>query len=341
MNVYKGRLLKKIFRLKIKGSPFNAAQYMAFKHHISFATDLAANFGCNRFRITPDIVSKLLRAAIWSRCAVRFESEQTPFPRTGRRYRPAALHRIRFGTWGFVPMSYFNSETNEWSKDWAKRWARLWLAATSRQFHRNFKFHFTWKTNWLVAARYDVAISTKYTYTLQSTKTVTYLTVELSQYNKSGSTFSSSEQVVTRSDCSRLGTPCVCAGQSDPPKLCLSLPQELGHWFYSEILLLSSRIALGSDCQMTCTGRKGLEIGLKLELCRLTKGLQRFYLLLNPPKKVNKLCGVWILFRTPKLRTVVTSYQPSFTRLVYTILHVWLLWKCNNCRNVGLLLYVC
>ena len=31
---------------------------------ISCATNLAANFGCNRFGITPDIVSKLLRAAI-------------------------------------------------------------------------------------------------------------------------------------------------------------------------------------------------------------------------------------------------------------------------------------
>ena len=59
---------------------------MAFKHHISFATDLAANFGCNRFRIMPDIVSKLLRPAIWSWCALRVESEQTPFPRTGRRF---------------------------------------------------------------------------------------------------------------------------------------------------------------------------------------------------------------------------------------------------------------
>ena len=57
---------------------------MAFKHRISFATDLAANLGCNRFRITPDIISKLLCAAIWSRCAVRLESEQTPFPGTGR-----------------------------------------------------------------------------------------------------------------------------------------------------------------------------------------------------------------------------------------------------------------
>ena len=39
-------------------------QYMACKHRISFATNLAANFGCDQFRIMPDIVSKLLRAAI-------------------------------------------------------------------------------------------------------------------------------------------------------------------------------------------------------------------------------------------------------------------------------------
>ena len=52
---------------------------MAFKQCISFATDLAANFGCNRFRIIPDIVSKHLRATIWSSCAVLNKSEQTPF----------------------------------------------------------------------------------------------------------------------------------------------------------------------------------------------------------------------------------------------------------------------
>ena len=100
---------------------------------ISFATDLAANFGCNRFRIMPDIISKILRAAIWSRCAVRFESEQTPFPLAGRRLRSAALHRIWFGTCCFVPMSYFYSETNEWLQDWAKRQALLWSALTRQQ----------------------------------------------------------------------------------------------------------------------------------------------------------------------------------------------------------------
>ena len=41
-----------------------SGHYMSFKHHISFATNLAANFGCYRLRIIPDIVSKHLRATI-------------------------------------------------------------------------------------------------------------------------------------------------------------------------------------------------------------------------------------------------------------------------------------
>ena len=40
------------------------------------------------------------------------------------------------------------------------------------------------------------------------------------------------------------------------------------------------------------TGRQGLELGLKLELCNLTNGLWRFYLLQNPKIKFNKMCGV-------------------------------------------------
>ena len=43
--VYKGSLLKKFLKSKFKACPVNAGSYMAFKHHISFATDLAANFG--------------------------------------------------------------------------------------------------------------------------------------------------------------------------------------------------------------------------------------------------------------------------------------------------------
>ena len=48
---------QKIFKSKIEAHPVNSGHYMAFKHSISFATNLAANFGCDRFRIKPDIVS--------------------------------------------------------------------------------------------------------------------------------------------------------------------------------------------------------------------------------------------------------------------------------------------
>ena len=58
------QIAQKIFKLKIEARPGNAGHYMAFKNRISFATDLAANFGCYRFRITRDIVSKLLCATI-------------------------------------------------------------------------------------------------------------------------------------------------------------------------------------------------------------------------------------------------------------------------------------
>ena len=80
MNVYKGRLLKKSsnWKSKLVLSTLVSGHYMAFKHCISFATDLATNFGCYRFRITPDIISKLLSIAIGSRCAV-LNLSRSPF----------------------------------------------------------------------------------------------------------------------------------------------------------------------------------------------------------------------------------------------------------------------
>ena len=135
------QIAQKIFKSKIEACPVNAGHYdMPFKHHISFAINLAANFGCNLFSITHDIVSKLMHAAIWSLWAVLFESEQTPFPQTGHWFRPAALYRYQFGTCGFVPISYSYSETNYCQKDWAKQWALFWSATSSRQFHRSFHF---------------------------------------------------------------------------------------------------------------------------------------------------------------------------------------------------------
>ena len=200
---------------------------MAFKYHISFAsqiaTYLAANFGFDWFRIMPDIVSKLLRTAIWSSCAVQLESEhceQTPFPRTGHQLRSAALHRILFWTWGFDPISYFYSETNEWLQDWAKWWATLGVASVCNNFlpiQSKISFHMK---KVITAALH-----------LESIKT--FLTFELSQYCKSSSTCSSSKPVEASSDCHRLGKALFLLASSTCPSCAGVVPQELGHWFCS------------------------------------------------------------------------------------------------------------
>ena len=80
------------------------------------------------------------------------------------------------------------------------------------------------------------------------------LTLELSQYRESNGTFFSSKPVSASSVCSRLrNTLCLCASLTRP-SCAWALPQELGFWFFSQNLWLSSGIAFGSDCQMTCRG---------------------------------------------------------------------------------------
>ena len=229
---------------------------MAFKHRISFATDLAANFGCNRFRIMPDIVSKLLRAAIWSRCAVRFESEYTPFPRTRHRFRPAVLHRIRFGTCGFDPMSYFLLRDQWLIERLSEAMGAALVGNNFSPIPSKFSFHMK-KKKWLVAAR-----------NLQSIKTL--LTLELSQYRKSGSMFSSSEPVAARSDCRRLGNAlCLCS-----PVRPAQAEQESGPKSLAVDFALSTfDYLLEHPSQRLPDDRQGLKLGLKLELCHLTNEL--------------------------------------------------------------------
>ena len=55
------QIAKKKFKSKIKACPVNTGHCLAFN---SFVTYSAANFGCYQIRIMPDIVSKLLHAAI-------------------------------------------------------------------------------------------------------------------------------------------------------------------------------------------------------------------------------------------------------------------------------------
>ena len=57
---------------------------------------------------------------IWSCCAVQFKSEQTPFPQTSCRFRPAALHHILLRDQRLI----------ERLSELRKHWAIPWLART-------------------------------------------------------------------------------------------------------------------------------------------------------------------------------------------------------------------
>ena len=106
-----------------------------------------------------------------------------------------------------------------------------------------WKFHFTWKKKWLVAAQ-----------NLQSIKTL--LALEVSQYRKSGSImmFSLSKPVAARSDCRLLENAlCLCLPvrpaqaepESGPKSLAVDLPSKPSITFWN---------SLRRDCQMTCRG---------------------------------------------------------------------------------------
>ena len=149
---------------------------MACKHHFSFVTNLTSNFGCNRFRITPDIVqvSKLLLTAIRSSCAVQFESEQTPCPWTGSQFRSTALHRIWFHAVLFLCHIRIQRPTTDRKIERSNGlcFGRQQLLANSIEIFIHMK------KNVLVAAR-----------NLQSIKKTFWLL----NYCKSGSMFSSSK----------------------------------------------------------------------------------------------------------------------------------------------------
>ena len=105
----------------------------------------------------------------------------------------------------------------------------LWSATTSCQFHQNF--HFTWKkTKWLVAAQ-----------NLQSIKTL--LTLELSQYRKSGSTFST---ILANAE-----TPCVCASLSCQSKQSWKPAPRAWPLILPSKPLITFWNSLWRDCQMT------------------------------------------------------------------------------------------
>ena len=231
----------------------------------------------------PDIVSKHLRATLWNSCALQFESEQTPFSQTGHWLRSAALHRIRFGTWGFVHFftccsvhiyHIFNQRPIKGRKIERSKW----LCCGWQQLLAN---HFTWKKS-------DSLLPDIY-------KSLNPFDCRT---HKSGSTFSPCEPVAASSDCSRLGnTLCLCT-RPTRPSCAGALPQVLGYWFCSQIHRFSSRIAFGS----TGIGQQGLKLGLKTWTLPPDQWIVEVFSAPKPPapKQFNKLCWVWIVLERQK-----------------------------------------
>ena len=142
------------------------------------------NFGCYRIRVMPDIVSKLLRAAIWSRCTVRFESEHF-----------LGHSSSSIWIWCFAQDSIWNMRfcsyvtfllRDQWM---IKRLSKETGAALvgNNISPIPLKISFRMKKKLLVAARNLKSIET-------------FLTLELSQYRKSSCKLSQSRPAATAAD---------------------------------------------------------------------------------------------------------------------------------------------
>ena len=140
---------------------------------------------------------------------------------------------------------------------------KLWLLLIQNQF-QTFISHEEKK--WSITAQ-----------NLQSIKTL--LTLELCQYGKSGSMFSSSEPVAASSDCWWLVRPTE------------ELLQELGSWFCP----LNLRLPSGKAFREIARWQAGAQIWTQAWTLQPD---QRVVKVLYPPTSQHKLCGVWILFKS-------------------------------------------
>ena len=123
MTILNSRLLKKSSNRKSKLlQAMQDSTWLSSTAQVSFAANLAENFVCYWFSLMPepesqpDIVSKVLRMAVWSSCALWLESEQEPFSRTDCWFRSAALHwhSIQFGIcWFFSTPCFIQRPTND------------------------------------------------------------------------------------------------------------------------------------------------------------------------------------------------------------------------------------
>ena len=135
------------------------------------------------------------------------------------------------------------------------------LALVCNKFLRNCISKIHWNSI------FHCQLKTKITHhaTGKNLQSLFFLTLKLSYFSKSGSSFSQSQLVAASSNCHRLWNAFVWACQSNLPMI-----QELGHWFCNQKPWLdfwnSLQVQLPDNWQ-------GLDLGLKLELCHLINEL--------------------------------------------------------------------
>ena len=135
------------------------------------------------------------------------------------------------------------------------------LALVCNKFLRNCISKIHWNSI------FHCQLKTKITHhaTGKNLQSLFFLTLKLSYFSKSGSSFSQSQLVAASSNCHRLWNAFVWACQSNLPML-----QELGDWFCNQKPWLdfwnSLQVQLPDNWQ-------GLDLGLKLELCHLINEL--------------------------------------------------------------------
>ena len=164
---------------------------MAFKYPISFATSLAANFGCNWFRIMPDIFSKLLMPP--SEVTVLFDLNLSRHPFLGL---VVNLDDVKLD---LLLCTGFNLEH-------VVLFLCPGLIFRGQQMIKRLRDAMK---NALVCNKF-LPITLKFLFHLKNSVVnvqnlhtiINFLTLQLSQYCKSGSMFSLREPSATSSDCS-------------------------------------------------------------------------------------------------------------------------------------------
>ena len=228
---------------------------MVFKHHISFATNLAANYDCNRFKITPYIVSKLLRRHLKSlRCSIKIWADALSSDRSSIQtccFAQDSIQNMQFCSYVIFLLR------DQWLIERLSE--EMGAALVGNNFSpipSKFSFHMEKKSD---SSRPEIYKALKPCWLLNW--------VSIARVVACFPQASRSRPAATAADSE---TPCVCARPSDPRKQSLRAAPRA--WLLI-LPLYSFDYLLEQPLERLPDDRQGFKLGLKLELCRLINEL--------------------------------------------------------------------